>query len=60
MITKPQIFCVIAIGGFNMKRFLENFIDAIPTPSPKTGDKMVNLMLAFVAGFIVALLIYGG
>lgn len=60
MITKPQILYVTAIGGFNMKRFLENIVDAIPTPSPETGDKMVNLMLAFVAGFIVALLIYGG
>jgi hypothetical protein len=40
-----------------MKR---NLIDMIPTPTPEQGDKMVNLMLAFVAGFIVALLVYGG
>lgn len=60
MITKPQISYVTAIGGFNMKRFLENIIDAIPTPTPEQGDKLVNLMLAFVAGFIVALLVFGG
>jgi hypothetical protein len=32
----------------------------IPTPSPELGDKMVNLALAFIAGFIVAMLVYGG
>ena len=40
-----------------MKR---NLIDMIPTPSPELGDKMVNLALAFIAGFIVAMLVYGG
>jgi hypothetical protein len=45
------------IGVCKMKR---NLIDMIPTPTPEQGDKMVNLALAFVAGFIVALLIYGG
>ena len=48
------------MGTCTMKRFLENIIDAIPTPTPEQGDKMVNLMLAFVAGFIVALLVFGG
>lgn len=40
-----------------MKR---NIIDMIPTPSPELGDKLVNLTLAFVAGFIVAMLVFGG
>ena len=44
-------------GACNMKR---NIIDMIPTPTPEQGDKMVNLMLAFVAGFIVGLLVFGG
>lgn len=39
---------------------LEKFIDSIPVLSPETGDKYVNLMLAFVAGFIVAMLVFGG
>jgi hypothetical protein len=39
---------------------LRKLIDNTPTPTPERGDKMVNLMLAFVAGFIVALLVYGG
>jgi hypothetical protein len=38
---------------------LRRLIDAIPTPTPELGDKMVNLMLAFVAGFITAVLAYG-
>ena len=40
-----------------MKR---NIIDMIPTPSPELSDKLVNLTLAFVAGFIVAMLVFGG
>ena len=43
-----------------MTKFFERLIDAIPTPSPETGDKAVNLTLAFVAGFILAMLVYGG
>jgi hypothetical protein len=39
---------------------MKNLIDMIPTPTPEQGDKMVNLMLAFVAGFIFALLVFGG
>ena len=40
------------------KRFLENIIDAIPTPTPESGDRAVNLMLAFAAGFIFAMLVF--
>jgi hypothetical protein len=39
---------------------LRKIIDGTPTPTPELGDKLVNLMLAFVAGFIVAMLAYGG
>jgi hypothetical protein len=42
------------------KRFLENLIDAIPTPSPDFGDALVNLALAFTAGFLMAMLIFLG
>ena len=42
------------------KRFLENIIDAIPTPSPEFGDALVNLSLAFVAGFLIAMLVFVG
>lgn len=38
----------------------KNIIDMIPTPSPELGDKLVNLTLAFVAGFIVAMLVFAG
>ena len=38
---------------------LRKLIDAIPTPTPEQGDYAVNLALAFVAGFIVAILAYG-
>jgi uncharacterized protein involved in exopolysaccharide biosynthesis len=38
---------------------LRRLIDAIPTPTPEQGDRAVNLMLAFVAGFITAVLAYG-
>ncbi len=38
---------------------LRRIIDAIPTPTPEQGDYAVNLMLAFVAGFITAVLAYG-
>jgi hypothetical protein len=37
---------------------MKNLIDMIPTPSPELGDKMVNLALAFAAGFIFAMLIF--
>lgn len=60
MITKQQILYVTAIGDFDMKRFLENIVDSIPTIDPETGDYMVNLALAFVAGFITAYLIFNG
>jgi hypothetical protein len=38
---------------------LHKIIDAIPTPTPELGDKLVNLTLAFVAGFIFAMLAFG-
>ncbi len=38
---------------------LRKLIDAIPTPTPEQGDYAVNLMLAFVAGFITAVLACG-
>jgi hypothetical protein len=41
------------------KQFLRNIIDAIPTPTPEQGDCAVNLMLAFVSGFIFAILVFG-
>ncbi len=43
-----------------MTNFLIRIIDAIPTPTPEQGDRAVNLTLAFVAGFILAMLVYGG
>jgi hypothetical protein len=43
-----------------MTNFLIRVIDAIPTPTPEQGDRAVNLTLAFVAGFIVAMLAFGG
>jgi hypothetical protein len=39
---------------------LRRLIDSIPSIDPETGDKALNLTLAFVAGFIVAMLVYGG
>lgn len=39
---------------------LRKLIDAIPTPSPELGDSLVNLTLAFTAGFILAMLVFGG
>jgi len=42
-----------------MTDFLIRFIYAIPTPTPEQGDRALNLTLAFVAGFIVAMLAYG-
>jgi hypothetical protein len=38
---------------------IRKLIDAIPTPSPEFGDKLVNLTLAFTAGFILAMLTFG-
>jgi hypothetical protein len=43
-----------------VKNNLVKIIDSIPTPTPEQGDRALNLMLAFVAGFIFALLVYGG
>lgn len=43
-----------------MTNFLIRIIDAIPTPTPEQGDRAVNLTLAFIAGFILAMLVYGG
>jgi hypothetical protein len=40
-------------------KFLEKAIDAIPTINPETGDRLVNLALAFIAGFVFALIIFG-
>lgn len=39
---------------------MKNIIDMIPTPTPEQGDKFVNLALAFIAGFIFAMLVFGG
>ena len=39
---------------------LRRLIDSIPSIDPETGDRAVNLTLAFVAGFILAMLIYQG
>jgi hypothetical protein len=39
---------------------LRKLIDMIPTPSPDFGDALVNLALAFTAGFIIAMLIFVG
>ena len=39
---------------------LRKLIDRIPSIDPETGDRAVNLTLAFVAGFILAMLIYQG
>jgi hypothetical protein len=41
-------------------KFIIRLLDAIPTPTPEQGDRAVNLTLAFVAGFIVAMLAFGG
>jgi hypothetical protein len=39
---------------------IRKLIDSIPSIDPETGDRMVNLTLAFTAGFILAMLVYGG
>ena len=39
---------------------LRKLIDSIPSIDPETGDRALNLTLAFVAGFILAMLIYQG
>jgi hypothetical protein len=39
---------------------LRKLIDWIPTPSPEFGDKLVDLMLAFTAGFVIAMLVFAG
>jgi hypothetical protein len=38
---------------------LRKLIDSIPVPTPEFGDTLVNLTLAFTAGFILAMLIFG-
>ena len=42
-----------------MNKFLERVIDASPTPTPESGDRAVNLMLTFAAGFVFAILVFG-
>jgi hypothetical protein len=42
-----------------MKNNLVKIIDSIPIPTPEQGDNAVNLALAFVAGFIFAILVFG-
>ena len=42
-----------------MTNFLTKLIDAIPTPSPALGDKLVNLTLAFACGFITCMIAHG-
>jgi hypothetical protein len=39
---------------------LRKLIDMIPTPSPEFGDTLINLALAFVAGFVIAMLVFVG
>ena len=39
---------------------LRKLIDAIPTLGPEFGDNLINLALAFVAGFVVAMLVFVG
>jgi hypothetical protein len=39
---------------------LRKLIDAIPTLGPEFGDALVNLGLAFVAGFVIAMLVFVG
>jgi hypothetical protein len=43
-----------------MTKFFQSLIDSIPSIDPETGDRAVNLTLAFTAGFILAMLAYGG
>ena len=38
---------------------LRTLIDAIPTPNPELGDRLLNLTLAFTAGFILSMLVFG-
>jgi len=39
---------------------LKKLIDAIPVLSPEFGDNLVNLTLAFTAGFVIAMLVFAG
>ena len=39
---------------------LRKLIDAIPVLSPEFGDALVNLGLAFTAGFVIAMLVFVG
>jgi hypothetical protein len=39
---------------------LRKLIDWIPVPSPEFGDVLVNLALAFTAGFLIAMLVFVG
>jgi hypothetical protein len=42
-----------------MTNFLARLIDAIPTPTPEFGDRMVNYTLAFACGFITCMIAFG-
>jgi hypothetical protein len=42
-----------------MTNLLIKLVDAIPTPTPEFGDRMVNYTLAFACGFIVCMLANG-
>jgi hypothetical protein len=42
-----------------MKNNLIRSINSIPTPTPEQGDRVVTLSLAFVAGFLFAIVVYG-
>ena len=37
---------------------LKKLIDRIPTLDPEFGYNLINLALAFVAGFVIAMLIF--
>ena len=43
-----------------MKNYFVKIVDSIPVPTPELGDKLVDLTLAFTAGFIIAMLVFGG
>lgn len=42
-----------------MKTNLIKIVDSIPTPTPEQGNHALALTLAFVTGFIFAMLILG-
>jgi hypothetical protein len=39
---------------------LRKLIDMIPVLDPEFGDSLINLTLAFIAGFLIAMLVFVG